>query len=75
MLFMIDIGRFFERIFHAFETKLKRETVGKAEAKVMGAQSRLQQKALRGVNDAVDGAADTVKGKGKKKKPEIEEET
>lgn len=56
MLFFISnvVGRIFRKttksVASAAEAKAKRETVGKAEAKIQGAQQKVQQKALRSMD-------------------------
>lgn len=49
-LFDQFIGKTAKSVAHAAEAKLKRETIGKAQAKVSGAESKMRQKALRSMD-------------------------
>jgi hypothetical protein len=62
------IGSMIERTASAAKTRAEQETIGKAEAKVMGAQAKVQQKALRGMDKVVDGSKGKAKGAWKKRK-------
>ncbi|MCA9562379.1 MAG: FHA domain-containing protein [Myxococcales bacterium] len=55
------IGKMLERLGNAAATKAKQKTIGKAEAKVMGAQAAAQQKMLR----KMDAGMEAVEGKAK----------
>ena len=48
-------GKMFKSVSSAAEAKAKRETVGKAQAKMAGAQQKMQQKALRGMDNVGPG--------------------
>jgi hypothetical protein len=56
------IGKTVASVSSAAEAKLKRETIGKVQGKVLQAESTMRQRALRGVDRSIDGAL----GKNKK---------
>ena len=49
------IGKTVGSVASAAEAKLKRETVGKVQARIGGAESNMRQKALRSVDKGIDG--------------------
>jgi len=53
-LFDDFIGKTVQSVTNAAEVKLKQKTVGKAQAKIGGAQASMSQKALRGMDKAFE---------------------
>lgn len=63
-------GKTAKSVASAAEAKVKRETVGKAEAKIQGAQQKMQQKALRSMdNIGPEAAMNKMKGGGAEQPP------
>ena len=53
-LFNNFIGQTVRSMSNAAEVKLKQKTIGKVEGKIGTAQANMQQKALRGMDKAID---------------------